>query len=98
MIEDNEARKFIDTFVGPTVSAASMMRIFRNGLFSVSTRIGLGLFVPIPRERTLYLLRNFNFTLFKTTIFSELYLHQRLWCPFCEAPFRPKSLRTNLQP
>jgi hypothetical protein len=56
-----------------------MMRIFRNGAFSLSTRIGLGLFVPIPRARTLYLLQNFNFTLFKTTIFAELYLHQRIW-------------------
>jgi len=79
MIEDQDARKFIDTFVGPTVSLASMMRIFRNGAFSLSTRIGLGLFVPIPRARTLYLLQNFNFTLFKTTIFAELYLHQRIW-------------------
>jgi len=79
MIEDNEARKFIDTFVGPTVSAASSMRIFRNGLFSLSTRIGLGFFIPLTRERTLYLLRFFTFTLFKNTIFSELYLHQRLW-------------------
>ena len=79
MIVDNDARKFLDTFVGPTVSAASSMRIFRNGLFSLSTRIGLGLFVPLTRERTLYLLRFFTFTLFKQTIFSELYLHQRLW-------------------
>ena len=79
MISDNEARKFIDTFVGPTVSAASMMRIFRNGLFSLSTRIGLGLFIPLTRERALYLLRFFTFTLFKQTIFSELYLHQRIW-------------------
>jgi len=79
MIEDNEARKFIDTFVGPTVSAASSMRIFRNGLFSLSTRIGLGFFIPLTRERTLYLLRFFTFTLFKNTIFSELYLHQRIW-------------------
>jgi hypothetical protein len=79
MIDDQDARKFIDTFVGPTVSLASMMRIFRNGAFSLSTRIGLGLFVPIPRARTLYLLQNFNFTLFKTTIFAELYLHQRIW-------------------
>lgn len=79
MIEDNEARKFLDTFVGPTVSAASSMRIFRNGLFSLSTRIGLGFFIPLTRERSLYLLRNFTFTLLKTTIFSELYLHQRIW-------------------
>ena len=79
MIADNDVRKFLDTFVGPTVSLASMMRIFRNGAFSLSTRIGLGLFVPIPRARTIYLLQNFNFTLFKTTIFSELYLHQRIW-------------------
>jgi hypothetical protein len=79
MIADNESRKFLDTFVGPTVSLASMMRIFRNGLFSLSTRIGLGLFVPISRARTLYLLQNFTFTLFKNTIFNELYLHQRIW-------------------
>lgn len=79
MIDDNEARKFLDTFVGPTVSAASMMRIFRNGVFSLTTRISLGLFVPLSRERTLYLLRFFTFTLFKQTIFSEIYLHQRLW-------------------
>ena len=79
MIEDYEARKFLDRFVGPTVSAASSMRIFRNGLFSLTTRIGLGFFVPLTRERTLYLLRFFTFTLFKNTIFSELYLHQRLW-------------------
>ena len=79
MITDNEARKFLDTFVGPTVSLASMMRIFRNGSFSLATRIGLGLFVPISRARTLYLLQNFTFTLFKTTIFNEIYLHQRIW-------------------
>ena len=79
MIEDNESRKFLDTFVGPTVSLASMMRIFRNGLFSLSTRIGLGIFVPISRARTLFLLQNFTFTLFKNTIFSEAYLHQRIW-------------------
>ena len=79
MITDNEARKFLDTFVGPTVSLASMMRILRNGSFSLATRIGLGLFVPISRARTLYLLQNFTFTLFKTTIFNEIYLHQRIW-------------------
>ena len=78
-IVDQEARKLLDTFVGPTFSMASMMRIFRNNSFSLATRIGLGLFVPIPRARTLYLLQNFNFTLFKNTIFSELYLHQRIW-------------------
>ena len=79
MIADNEARKFLDTFVGPTVTAASMMRIFRNGSFSLMTRIALGLFLPVTRARTLYLLQNFTFTLFKNTIFSEAYLHQRIW-------------------
>jgi len=79
MIADNEARKFLDTFVGPTVTAASMMRIFRNGSFSLMTRIALGLFLPVTRTRTLFLLQNFTFTLFKTTIFSEAYLHQRIW-------------------
>ena len=76
---DNENRKFIDTFVGPTVTTASMMRIFRNGSFSITTRIGLGLFIPLTRARTIFLLQTLTFTVLKNTIFSELFLHQRIW-------------------
>jgi hypothetical protein len=78
-IADNEVRKFLDTFVGPTTSFASMLRIFRNGSFSLTTRIALDIFLPLTRPRALYLLQNFSFTLLKNTIFSELYLHQRIW-------------------
>jgi hypothetical protein len=37
-IEDNDARKFLDTFVGPSVSMASILRITRNATFSLITR------------------------------------------------------------
>ena len=78
-IADKETRKFLDTFVGPTTSLASMLRIFRNGSFSLATRIGLDIFVPLTRARALYLLQNFSFTLLKNTVFNEFYLHQRIW-------------------
>jgi hypothetical protein len=78
-ITDNEMRKFLDTFVGPTTSLASMLRIFRNGSFSLATRIGLDIFIPLTRARALYLLQNFSFTLLKNTVFNEFYLHQRIW-------------------
>ena len=78
-IVDKETRKFLDTFVGPTTSLASMLRIFRNGSFSLATRIGLDIFVPLTRAQALYLLQNFSFTLLKNTVFNEFYLHQRIW-------------------
>ena len=79
MIEDNEARKFIDTFVGPSVSMASILRITRNATFSLFLRITLGLFLPLTRERTLFVFRNFTWTALKNTVFAEVYLHQRIW-------------------
>ncbi len=79
MIEDNEARKFIDTFVGPSVSMASILRITRNATFSLLLRIALGLFLPLTREKTLSTFRNFTWTALKNTVFAELYLHQRIW-------------------
>ena len=79
MIEDNEARKFIDTFVGPSVSMASILRIMRNATFSLFLRISLDLFLPLTRETSLQILRNFTFTALKKIVFAELYLHQRIW-------------------
>jgi hypothetical protein len=79
MIEDNEARKFIDTFVGPSVTMASILRIARNATFALITRIALGLFLPLTRYRTILTYQNFTFTVLKNTVFNELYLHQRIW-------------------
>ncbi len=79
MIEDNEARKFIDTFVGPQVSMASILRIIRNATSSLITRIALCLFLPLTRDRTLETYRFFKWKVLKNTVFAELYLHQRIW-------------------
>jgi hypothetical protein len=79
MIDDNEARKFLDTFVGPSVSMASILRIIRNATSSLFLRITLDLFLPLTRETTLKILRGFTFTALKNIVFSELYLHQRIW-------------------
>jgi hypothetical protein len=79
MIDDNEARKFLDTFVGPSVSMASALRMVRNATFSLFLRIALDLFLPLTRETSLKILRGFTFTALKNVVFSELYLHQRIW-------------------
>lgn len=49
IIEDNEARKFLDTFVGPSITMASILRIVRNATFSLVTRISLDFFLPLTR-------------------------------------------------
>ena len=79
MITDNEARKFLDTFVGPSTSMASILRITRNATFALATRILLGLLLPLTRARTLFVFQTFTFTILKNTIFNEVYLHQRIW-------------------
>ena len=79
MIEDNEVRKFLDTFVGPSVSMASILRIVRNATNSLFLRISLDLFLPLTRETSLKILRNFTFKALKNIVFAELYLHQRIW-------------------
>ena len=80
MIEDNEARKFIDTFVGPSVTMASILRIARNATFSLITRIALCFFLPLTREATIKAYTNPKFfTVLKNTVFNEVYLHQRIW-------------------
>jgi hypothetical protein len=79
MIDDNDSRKFLDTFLGPTITVSHAMRIVRNAYFSIATRFILLLFLPLTRVQTMKFLQSLSFTAMKAVMFSDSFLHNRIF-------------------
>ena len=79
MIEDNESRKFLDTFLGPTITVSHAMRIVRNAYFSIATRFILLLYLPLTRYETMKFIQNASFKSLKAVMFSDGFLHNRIF-------------------
>lgn len=78
-IEDQDHRKYIDTYMGPNAIASSMMGVVRNYVYTLACRVSMDLLIPITRMGTLKFFQTFTFTDLKKATFAEGFLHTRFF-------------------
>ena len=78
-IDDQDGRKFIDTFVGPNSIASAMMAVVRNYHYTLACRVALDLLIPQTRGATIKYFQTLTFTVYKTQGFAEGFLHTRFF-------------------
>ena len=78
-IENQDHRKFLDTFMGPNAIAASMMSVVRNYVYNLGLRLSINLLIPLTRPGTIKLFQTFTFTVLKNLTFAEGFLHTRFF-------------------
>ena len=78
-IENQDHRKFLDTFMGPNAIAASMMAVVRNYNYLLACRVAMDILIPLTRPGTLKIFQNLTFTILKTQTFAESFLHTRIF-------------------
>ena len=94
-IENQDHRKFLDTFMGPNAIAASMMSLVRNYVYNLALRISIDLLLPVTRLGTIKVFQTFTFTVLKNGAFAEGFLHTRFFRQFFETGL-DLSFRTKL--
>ena len=83
-IEDQDHRKYIDTYMGPNAIASSMMGVVRNYVYTLACRVSMDLLIPITRMGTIKFFQTFTFTDLKKATFAEGFLHTRFFRQFFE--------------
>jgi hypothetical protein len=78
-IEDQDHRKFLDTFMGPNAIAASMMSVIRNYFYTLACRISMDLLIPITRMGTIKTFETLTFDVLRKGTFAEGFLHTRFF-------------------
>lgn len=78
-IEDQDHRKYIDTYMGPNAIASSMMGVVRNYVYTLACRVSMDLLIPITRMGTIKFFQTFTFTDLKKATFAEGFLHTRFF-------------------
>ena len=78
-ITDNEVRKYLDVFLGPSALATSMLGVVQGAMYTFAVRIGIGLLVPDIRQGTINLYRNLTFDQVRKTIFARNFLLNRFF-------------------
>jgi hypothetical protein len=83
-IEDQQHRKFLDTFMGPNAIASSMMGVIRNYFYTLACRVTMDLIIPQTRYGTIKTFQTLTFTVLKSQTFAEGFLHTRFFRQFFE--------------
>jgi hypothetical protein len=83
-IEDQQHRKFLDTFMGPNAIASSMMGVIRNYFYTLACRVTMDLIIPQTRYGTIKTFQTLTFTVLKSQTFAEGFLHTRFSRQFFE--------------
>ena len=78
-IDDQDHRKFIDTFMGPNAIAASMMSAIRNYFYTLACRVSMDLLIPITRMGTIKTFQTLTFDVLRKGAFAEGFLHTRFF-------------------
>ena len=78
-IENQDHRKFLDTFMGPNSIASAMMGVLRNYCYTLAVRVSLDLFLPSTRYPTIKFFQNFSFAGLKSASFAEGFLNNRFF-------------------
>ena len=78
-IEDQDHRRFIDTFMGPNAIAASMMSVIRNYFYTLACRVSMDLLIPITRLATIKTFQTMTFDVLRKATFAEGFLHTRFF-------------------
>jgi len=83
-IHDQTHRKFLDTFMGPNAIASAMMTILRNNAYVLAARVGMDIYMPSTRLGTFKFFSTLTFDALRKGIFSETFLHVRIFRQFFE--------------
>ena len=78
-IEDQDHRKYLDTYMGPNAIASSMMGVVRNYVYTLACRVSMDLLIPITRMGTISFFHTFTFKGLKKATFAEGFLHTRFF-------------------
>ena len=78
-IDDQDHRKFIDTFMGPNAIAASMMSVIRNYFYTLACRVSMDLLIPVTRMGTIKTFQTLTFDVLRKGTFAEGFLHTRFF-------------------
>ncbi len=78
-IEEQDHRKWLDTFMGPNAIASSMLGVTRNYFYTLACRVTMDLLIPATRLGTIKTFQTLTFTILKSQTFAEGFLHTRFF-------------------
>jgi hypothetical protein len=78
-IENQDHRKFLDTFLGPNSVASAMMSLARNYVYLLACRVAVDILIPLTRPGTIKEFQRLTFTVLKNQTFAEGFLHTRIF-------------------